>query len=126
MRGRSGGRGWGVLLRAARRDALRHRGRSALVLVMVALPVTGVSAALVLGVAALLALPALRVSGPYLAMVTVAFGFVVEAAATEWRGLTGGAAGLSGIPGAGIPGAGGIGGTAALACVACALGVAGR
>lgn len=48
MRGRSGGRGWGVLLRAARRDALRHRGRSVLVLVMVALPVTGVSAALVI------------------------------------------------------------------------------
>ncbi|HXY22100.1 MAG TPA: branched-chain amino acid ABC transporter permease, partial [Burkholderiaceae bacterium] len=46
----------------------------------------------------LLAMPALRVRGPYLAMVTIAFGFVVEQAAAEWQGLTGGWNGLSGIP----------------------------
>ena len=45
---------------------------------------------------ALLALPAVRVKGPYLAMVTIAFGFIVENAAVEWRGLTGGQNGLMG------------------------------
>ena len=47
----------------------------------------------------LLAIPALRVRGPYLAMVTIAFGFVVEQGAAEWQDLTGGWNGLSGIPG---------------------------
>ena len=46
----------------------------------------------------LLAIPALKVRGPYLAMVTIAFGFVVEQGAAEWQGLTGGWNGLSGIP----------------------------
>jgi ABC-type branched-subunit amino acid transport system ATPase component/ABC-type branched-subunit amino acid transport system permease subunit len=46
-----------------------------------------------------LAIPAMRVRGPYLAMVTIAFGFVVEQGAAEWQGLTGGWNGLSGIPG---------------------------
>jgi len=46
---------------------------------------------------ALLALPAVRVRGPYLAMVTIAFGFIVEQAAVEWRGLTGGQNGIMGI-----------------------------
>ena len=41
-----------------------------------------------------LALPALRVSGPYLAMVTIAFAFIIQHGATEWRDLTGGANGL--------------------------------
>ena len=36
---------WRLALRLARRDALRHRGRSVLVLVMIALPVLAVSAA---------------------------------------------------------------------------------
>ncbi|HEV8307741.1 MAG TPA: branched-chain amino acid ABC transporter ATP-binding protein/permease [Methylomirabilota bacterium] len=49
-------------------------------------------------VGTLLALPALRVSGPYLAMVTIAFAFIVEHGSTEWRGLTGGANGLLNIP----------------------------
>ncbi len=39
---------WRLPLRIARRDALRHRGRSILVLVMIALPVTAVTAADVL------------------------------------------------------------------------------
>src|SRR5438105_7157550 len=60
-----------------------------------ALPVTAALAGIV-GVA--LALPALRVAGPYLAMVTIAFGFIVENGAIEWRGLTGGANGMMNIP----------------------------
>ncbi|HEX7219529.1 MAG TPA: ATP-binding cassette domain-containing protein, partial [Burkholderiales bacterium] len=47
---------------------------------------------------ALLALPALRVRGPYLAMVTIAFGFVVEQSAAELRDLTGGWNGIMNIP----------------------------
>jgi len=62
-----------------------------------------VVAAIVSGLAGiLLAIPALRVRGPYLAMVTIAFGFVVEQSAAEWQGLTGGWNGLSGIPGPAI------------------------
>ncbi len=46
---------------------------------------------------ALLALPAVRVKGPYLAMVTIAFGFVVENSIVEMRSLTGGQNGIMGI-----------------------------
>ena len=46
---------------------------------------------------ALLALPALRARGPYLAMITIAFGFVVENGIVEWRALTGGQNGVMGI-----------------------------
>jgi branched-chain amino acid transport system ATP-binding protein len=60
-----------------------------------ALPVAVLLAGLI-GTA--LALPALRVTGPYLAMVTIAFGFIIEHGAVEWRGLTGGANGLMNIP----------------------------
>ncbi|MBV8031832.1 MAG: ATP-binding cassette domain-containing protein [Betaproteobacteria bacterium] len=59
-----------------------------------ALPAAGVIAA---ATGALLALPAVRVRGPYLAMVTIAFGFIVENAASEWKGLTGGQNGIMGI-----------------------------
>lgn len=45
----------------------------------------------------LLALPALRVSGPYLAMMTIAFAFIVEHGAIEWRSVTGGQNGLMGF-----------------------------
>jgi branched-chain amino acid transport system ATP-binding protein len=45
-------------------------------------------------VGGLLAMPALRVRGPYLAMVTIAFGFIVEHGTIEWRDLTGGGNGL--------------------------------
>ncbi|HYG55297.1 MAG TPA: ATP-binding cassette domain-containing protein [Burkholderiales bacterium] len=58
-----------------------------------ALPVAAVISGLT---GALLALPALRVRGPYLAMVTIAFGFIVEHLAVEWRGVTGGQNGLMG------------------------------
>jgi branched-chain amino acid transport system ATP-binding protein len=60
-----------------------------------ALPVAVALAGLV-GV--ILALPALRVAGPYLAMVTIAFGFIIENSAIEWRSLTGGANGIVNIP----------------------------
>jgi len=46
---------------------------------------------------AVFALPALRVRGPYLAMVTIAFGFIIENVAVEWRGVTGGQNGIMGI-----------------------------
>lgn len=45
----------------------------------------------------LIALPSLRVQGPYLAMVTLAFGIVVEKVVTEWTDVFGGAQGLFGI-----------------------------
>ena len=53
---------------------------------------------LVAAISAVLSIPALRVTGPYLAMVTIAFGFIVESVSIEWQDLTGGASGLAGIP----------------------------
>ncbi|CAM4106189.1 ATP-binding cassette domain-containing protein [Bordetella tumulicola] len=44
-----------------------------------------------------LALPALRVKGPYLAMVTIAFSFIVQHAIVEMSDLTGGQSGIMGI-----------------------------
>jgi ABC-type branched-subunit amino acid transport system ATPase component/ABC-type branched-subunit amino acid transport system permease subunit len=52
---------------------------------------------------ALLALPSLRAKGPYLAMVTVAFGFMAEVTANRWS-LTGGPMGIMAIPGPKLPG----------------------
>jgi ABC-type branched-subunit amino acid transport system ATPase component/ABC-type branched-subunit amino acid transport system permease subunit len=66
-------------------------------------------------ISAVLSIPALRVTGPYLAMVTIAFGFIVESVSVEWQDLTGGASGL-----AGIPAPFGTGGTALLSCGFCA------
>jgi ABC-type branched-subunit amino acid transport system ATPase component/ABC-type branched-subunit amino acid transport system permease subunit len=60
-----------------------------------ALPLAGIVSGTV---GFLLALPALRVAGPYLAMVTIAFAFIVQHGTIEWRGLTGGANGLIGLP----------------------------
>ncbi|MCZ6589358.1 MAG: ATP-binding cassette domain-containing protein, partial [Alphaproteobacteria bacterium] len=61
----------------------------------IAFPLAG----LVAGAAGfLLSIPALRVRGPYLAMVTIAFGFVVEQGAAEWKGVTGGWNGMMNIP----------------------------
>ena len=59
-----------------------------------ALPISAAIAALC-GV--LIALPSLRVKGPYLAMVTLAFGVVVEKLVSEWVDVFGGAQGLYGI-----------------------------
>ena len=52
---------------------------------------------------ALLALPSLRAKGPYLAMVTVAFGFMAEVTANRWS-FTGGPMGIMAIPGPRLPG----------------------
>ncbi len=55
------------------------------------LPAAGLISALVGG---LLSVPAMRVKGPYLAMVTIAFGFIVEHGLIEGGTLTGGQNGL--------------------------------
>lgn len=49
------------------------------------------------GCGVLIALPSLRVKGPYLAMVTLAFGIVVEKLVGEWTDVFGGAQGIYGI-----------------------------
>jgi ABC-type branched-subunit amino acid transport system ATPase component/ABC-type branched-subunit amino acid transport system permease subunit len=56
-----------------------------------ALPLAG---ALAGAIGVLLALPALRVAGPYLAMITIAFAFIVQHGTIEWKSLTGGQNGL--------------------------------
>ena len=43
------------------------------------------------------AIPALRVRGPSLAMVTIAFGIVIETIVTQWTGVFGGQAGIYGV-----------------------------
>ena len=50
------------------------------------------------GFGGLLALPALRVRGPYLAMVTIAFGWVIFKILQEWVSVTGGDLGIGSIP----------------------------
>jgi ABC-type branched-subunit amino acid transport system ATPase component/ABC-type branched-subunit amino acid transport system permease subunit len=60
-----------------------------------AFPLAGVVAGLI---GFVVAMPALRVTGPYLAMVTIAFAFIVQHGTIEWRALTGGANGLLGLP----------------------------
>ncbi|WP_296519703.1 branched-chain amino acid ABC transporter ATP-binding protein/permease [Rhodoplanes sp.] len=60
----------------------------------IALPLAGIIAAVV---GFLLSLPALRVAGPTLAMLTIAFAFIVQHGTIEWRALTGGANGLMGL-----------------------------
>jgi branched-chain amino acid transport system ATP-binding protein/branched-chain amino acid transport system permease protein len=49
-------------------------------------------------IGAVLALASLRVSGPYLAMVTIAFGIIVEHGLIEWDALTRGFGGIADIP----------------------------
>ena len=57
-----------------------------------------IAAAVISGVCGvLIALPSLRVKGPYLAMVTLAFGIVVEKLVGEWTEVFGGAQGIYGI-----------------------------
>ncbi|MGE8358806.1 ATP-binding cassette domain-containing protein [Pseudomonas sp.] len=69
-------------------------------------------------IGALLAIPALRVSGPYLAMITIAFALVVHHGLIEWRSLTGGANGLMGIP---MPEIGSLDPSVSMALIATAL-----
>ncbi|MDN8618593.1 branched-chain amino acid ABC transporter ATP-binding protein/permease [Variovorax ginsengisoli] len=66
-----------------------------------------VAAALAGVMGVVLALPALRVKGPYLAMITVAFGFIIEHGVIELRGLTGGHNGIMNIPAPTLPGGAG-------------------
>jgi len=58
--------------------------------------VVGTVAAALCGTA--LAVPAIRVRGPYLAMVTIAFGWIVWKILVEWVSVTGGDLGVSAIP----------------------------
>lgn len=83
-----------------------------------ALPTAGLVAG---GVGALLAIPALRVTGPYLAMITIAFSFVVHHSLIEWRDVTGGSNGLMGIP---LPEFAGIDPSMLLALIAAGLMIA--
>ena len=59
-----------------------------------AFPIAGLVAGII---GALLALPALRATGPYLAMITIAFAFIVQHGTIEWKTLTGGQNGLMGL-----------------------------
>jgi branched-chain amino acid transport system ATP-binding protein len=61
----------------------------------IALPLAAIIAG---AVGCLLAIPAMRMEGPFLAMITIAFAFIVEHAAIEWRDVTGGQNGLMGFP----------------------------
>ncbi|PTY36522.1 ABC transporter [Saccharospirillum sp. MSK14-1] len=79
------------------------------------LPVATLGCALI---GALLAIPATRVTGPYLAMITIAFSFVIHHSLIEWDSLTGGANGLMGIP---MPQTGGFDPNRALALLAAAV-----
>jgi ABC-type branched-subunit amino acid transport system ATPase component/ABC-type branched-subunit amino acid transport system permease subunit len=120
------GIGLNVLLGLTGQVSFGHVGFYALGAYAAAILTTGINwsfaaalpaAALVCGVVgALLALPALRVRGPYLAMVTIAFGFIVEHLAVEWRDVTGGQNGIMGIPQPGAIGERGV----ALASIALA------
>ena len=55
------------------------------------------SGAIIATFGVLIALPSLRVKGPYLAMVTMAFGIVIEKVVSEWTEVFGGAGGIFGI-----------------------------
>ena len=46
----------------------------------------------------LIALPSFKLDGPYLAMVTIAFGIIVNSVLNEWSDLTGGTQGVLNIP----------------------------
>lgn len=59
------------------------------------LPIVLVASTLV---GALLALPSLRVEGPYLAMVSIAFVLIVNSILVEWSSVTGGTQGILRIP----------------------------
>ena len=67
-------------------------------------PLAAVAVAILLAalVGAGVAGAALRVSGPYLAMVTIAFGIIVEGVLIEWVSVTGGPGGIFNIPKPGL------------------------
>lgn len=57
-----------------------------------------VSIVITAALGAILAYPTVRVRGVYLAVLTIAFGLIVQNALIEWSGLTGGPMGMMGIP----------------------------
>jgi branched-chain amino acid transport system ATP-binding protein len=77
------------------------------------------------GMGALVALPALRVTGPYLAMITIAFAFIVEHGLIEASFLTGGQNGLMGITAPAVFGVQGEQAVAILAMLAVSVALAG-
>ncbi|MDQ2990226.1 MAG: ATP-binding cassette domain-containing protein, partial [Pseudomonadota bacterium] len=101
------GIGLNVLLGLTGQVSFGHVGFYAIGAYAVAILTTGMgwsfwlawpAAALIAGAfGALLALPALRVKGPYLAMITIAFSFIVQHAIVEMRSLTGGQNGIMGV-----------------------------
>lgn len=62
------------------------------------LPATLAAMVISAGFGVLLAYPTVRVKGVYLAVITIAFGIVVENVAAEWSSLTGGTMGISNVP----------------------------
>ncbi len=60
--------------------------------------VAAASMAVTAAVGVLLAYPTVRVRGVYLAVITIAFGLIVQNIAIEWREVTGGTLGISNIP----------------------------
>ncbi|MDR3589776.1 MAG: branched-chain amino acid ABC transporter permease [Negativicutes bacterium] len=67
----------------------------------VGLPVSGLVAS-IFGI--MLGLPALKLSGHYLAMATIGFGIIVQMVLQNWTSVTHGASGIGGIPGISIGG----------------------
>jgi branched-chain amino acid transport system permease protein len=61
-------------------------------------PVLAAAIALTAFAGVLLAYPTVRVRGVYLAVITIAFGLIVQNVAIEWRDLTGGTLGISNVP----------------------------
>ena len=100
--------GLNVLVGFTGQTSLGHAGLYAFGAYTAALCVTragmgewaAIAAAVVItsGVGAAVAAAALRVSGPYLAMVTIAFGLIVEGTLIEWGTVTGGPGGIFNIP----------------------------
>jgi len=61
-------------------------------------PAMMLTAAAMAGVALVLGVPTLRLSGHYLAMATLGFNYVVDSIFIQWDAVTGGPSGLSGVP----------------------------
>ncbi len=61
-------------------------------------PVAGATIALTALCGVMLAYPTVRVRGVYLAVITIAFGLIVQNIAIEWRAVTGGTLGISNVP----------------------------
>jgi len=119
------GIGLNILLGLAGQVSFGHVGFYAIGAYTVAILSTAAKLDFWLALPAAVALSALvgaLLKGPYLAMVTIAFGFVVENGASEWRALTGGQNGIMGVPSIKAFGAAfGERGVALLAIAFCAL-----